>query len=172
MTVGEERASARWRHVLGIACLIAVIAYSATLRIYYTLHDANFDRVNAASLLRTDPAFLYYVTERIALNHGLPPSDFRADPRLEWPELTDIPAIETVGQEFYVAWTWLATGRSMPLHVWSVWAMSIWASLVAVGVYGAAFELTRKVRWAVGAAALWAVMLGNYRTLGFVLIRE
>lgn len=172
MMVREQSARARRSHVLGLACLLALIAYSATLRIYHTLRDANFDRVNAASLLRTDPALLYYVTERIAQNHGLPPSDFRADPNLEWPATTDIPAIETVGQEFYVAWSWLAFGRALPLHVWSVWVMSIWASLVAVGVYGAAYELTRKVHWAVGAAALWAVMLGNYRTLGFVLIRE
>lgn len=172
MTVGERAASTRRAHLLGLVCLLALIAYSATLRIYHTLRDANFDHVNAASLLRTDPALLYYVTERIAENHGLPPDDFRADPRLEWPDRTDIPAIETVGQEFYVAWSWLASGRALPLHVWSVWAMSIWASLVAIGVYGAAYELTRRVGWAVGAAALWAVMLGNYRTLGFVLIRE
>jgi hypothetical protein len=50
--------------------------------------------------------------------------------------------------------------------------MGIFAALAAVGVYGLALELTGKVRWASLAALLWAVMLGNYRTLGFVLIRE
>jgi hypothetical protein len=37
------------------------------------------------------PGLLYYLTRRIAEAGGLPLSDFRADPRIEYPETTDVP---------------------------------------------------------------------------------
>lgn len=162
----------RRRHALGIAALLAAFALSAATRVVFPLRDPNVRGASAAALLRTDPAFLYYVTERVVENGGAFPAELRADPNLEWPDLTDVAAIETVGQELYLAWTYLAFGKPMPLVRWAWIAMSVWASLVAVGVYGIAYELTGKVRWAALAALLWAVMLGNYRTLGFVLVRE
>lgn len=163
------RGRALW---LAIATVVLAVAISAATRIGFTLRDPAFGAPTAAHLLRTDPAFLHYVTEKIADSGGAPPADLRADPNVEWPLETDIAAIETVGQEFVIAWTWLAAGKPMPLHLWAVWVMGVWASLVAVGVFGAAFELSRRVEWACAAALLWAAMLVDYRTLGFVLIRE
>lgn len=163
------RGRALW---LAIASIVLAFAWSAGTRIYFTLRDPAFQETSAEHLLRTDPAFLYYVTERIADAGGAAPADLRADPNVEWPLKTDLAAIETIGQEFVVAWTWLAAGKPLPLHLWAVWVMSLWASLVALGVWGAAFELSRRVEWACAAVLLWAAMLVDYRTLGFVLIRE
>jgi hypothetical protein len=151
---------------------VAVVAISAAFRIGLALNDPNFDRVSPAGLLRTDPGLLYYVTESIVDADGRAPWDFRADPRIEYPLSSDIPAMFTVGQEFLVAWTHLAFGESWPLHVWAIAVMAIWASLSAIGVYGLAGELTGRVRWACLAAVLWAVLLANYRTIGIILIRE
>ena len=162
----------RMRWWLGALALVLAFAVSATSRIHFALRDPGFRSGGAAALLRTDPAFLYYVTERIADAGGVAPADLRADPNVEWPEITDIAAIETVGQEYVVAWAWLATGKALPLHRTAVWVMGLWASLVVIGVFGAAWELSRRVEWAAVAAWLWAAMLVDYRTLGFVFIRE
>ena len=60
----------------------------------------------------------------------------------------------------------------MPLHVFSVWIMAIWASLSTVCVFGLALELTGSPRWAALAAALQAAMPANYRTIGWILMSE
>jgi hypothetical protein len=123
-------------------------------------------------MLQSDPALLYYVTERIAEAGGLPPADFRADPRVEHPDGADLPAIETVGQEFLIAWSWLLLGGRVPLVVVSVVAMGVAASLAALGVFGLTRELTGSWGRAAFAAALFALTPANYRTIGFLLIRE
>jgi len=158
--------------IVGALALLLAFAWSSFVRIHFALRDPGFRAGGAPALLRTDPAFLYYITERIADADGLAPADLRADPRVEWPETTDLAAIETLGQEFVVAWSWNALGRPLPLHRFAVWVMGLWASLVVIGVFGAAWELSRRVEWAAAAALLWATMLGDFRTLGFVLIRE
>ena len=53
------------RHALGVAFLLALVAASAALRISVALGDPNFDRESPAGLLKTDPALLYYITDRI-----------------------------------------------------------------------------------------------------------
>lgn len=162
----------RWRHWIGALVIALAVAWSSAARIRVALNDKEFRGASAPQLLRTDPAFLFYVTERIVESGGAAPSDLRADPNVEWPEQTDLAAIETLGQEFVVAWSYLAAQKPMQLHLWAVWVMGVWASLVAVGVYGMAYELTLRVRWASAAVVLWAAMLVDYRTIGFVLIRE
>ncbi len=168
-TLEPQTRRERW---LALLALLVAFAWSATIRIHFTLADPAFQGTSAAHLLRTDPAFLYYVSERIVEAGGAAPADLRAEPNVEWPALTDLASIETLGQEFVVAWTYLAAGKPMALHLWAVWVMGLWSSLVAVGVFGAAWELSRRASWAAAAVLLWAAMLVNYRTLGFVLIRE
>src|SRR5262249_458151 len=85
--------------------LCALIAVGTGARIDCTLRCPWFDRVSSDGILTTDPALIAYVTDRIVEAGGAPPSDFRADPRPEFPETSDLPAMETVGQEFVVAWT-------------------------------------------------------------------
>ncbi len=155
-----------------IAVLCAAIAWSAIARVQVALRDPVVKSATAQQLLRTDPAFLFYVTQRIVESGGAPPPDLRADPNVEWPDTTDLAEIETLGQEFVVAWTYLAAGKPMPLLRWSIWVMGVWTSLIALGVFGMTYEITRRASLAALAAWLWAAMLVDYRTVGFVLIRE
>ncbi len=164
--------SRRARHALGLLVLVVAVALTATIRIERTLHDPNFDRSSADGLLRSDPALLFYITERIVESGGRPPDDFRADRRIQHPDAIDVPKMFTVGQEFLVAWSYLTFGRGMPLHVFCVFIMSVVASLTLVGAYGLAWELTEKVRWAALAAPVYLFLPANYRTLGLILMRE
>ena len=150
----------------------AVVLIGAFLRIHTALADPNFDSSSAAGMLRSDPALLYYVTERILAGGGSPPADFRADPRIEHPDTTDIPATLAVGEEFFVAWGYRLFGGAMPLHVFCVWILGLWASLCALGVYGLTMELTGRASWSALAATLYAALYANYRTVGFILVNE
>lgn len=167
----EERSPVRIRR-LGWLFALALVAAGAWLRIHAALADPNFDARNPAGMLKSDPGLVYYVVGRILASNGLPPGDFRADPRVEHPETTDVPATLAVGQEFVVAWGWQLLGRGIPLHVFCVWVMGVWASLCALCVYGLALELTGRAGWAALAAALYAAMPANYRTIGFILVNE
>ncbi|MFN0009513.1 MAG: hypothetical protein ACKVXR_16565 [Planctomycetota bacterium] len=158
--------------LLGWIVAVLCVAFGTALRAHVALTDPNFDRESPVGLLKSDPGLLYYFTESIVAAGGRPPADFRADPRVEHPEAVDIPAKFTVGQEFAVAWGYLLLGRGMPLHVFSVWIMAVWASLSALCVFGLALELTASARWAVLAAALHAAMPASYRTIGWILMSE
>lgn len=122
--------------------------------------------------MRSDPGLLYYMVERVIEGGGWPPSDFRSDPRVEWPATTDLPALDSVSQEFPIAWAHLLFGGGIPLHIFCLRFMAVWASLSAVGVYLLSLELTGKTRWAILAVATYALMPANFRTIGFVLMRE
>ncbi len=166
------RSSSRLRHAGGALFLLLTIAFGSWFRIHTALADPDLLQERSAGLLRTDPALLFYFLERIIEGHGLPPADFRADPRVQYPALTDNFALDSVGQEFPLAWARLLLGDETPLHVFCIKFMGIIASLTVVGVYLAALELTGKVRWGCAAALLFVVTGGNYRTIGFVLMRE
>jgi hypothetical protein len=170
----ERVAAMRTRraHWIGAGVLLATIAFGAAVRIETALSLPAFQAKRPEGMLKSDPALLYYVTERILASGGLPPDDFRADPRIEHPATSDIPAMFTVGQEFLVAWTHRLVGDGLPLHVSCVIAMGLFASLAALGVYGLALELTGRAPWAAFAALLYALTPANYRTIGFVLVRE
>ena len=142
------------------------------MRVRIAFGDPNFDRRSPVGMLRSDPGLLYYFTERIVESGGAPPADFRADPRVEHPDLTDVPAQFTVGQEFVVAWAHRLLGGGAPLHVTCTWIMALWASLTALCVFGLALELGGSVRAASLAAALFTGMPANYRTIGWILMSE
>lgn len=152
--------------------LLAMVALGAWLRVDAAFSSDAFTRTDPRGLLRSDPGFLYHVTRSVAEADGLLPEDFRADRRVEYPAVSDLPAMFSVGQELVVAWSWRLLGEGVPLHRWATIVMGIWASLTVVGVYGLARELTGRVGWGLAAAGLWMALAGNYRTIGFVLIRE
>ncbi len=157
---------------IGACALVAAVVVGSAVRIHSALSLPGLASNAVEGMLKSDPALLYYVTQRIIESGGLPPDDFRADPRVEHPETSDLPAMFTVGQEFLVAWAFLAFGADTPLHVISVIVMGILASLAAVGVYGLTRELTGSDGWAGFAVAFFAVLAANYRTVGFVFLRE
>jgi hypothetical protein len=157
---------------LGLLVLAVAVVASAGVRIGLGLGEAGFDPVRPERVLKSDPALLYYVTERILDAGGRPPGDFRADPRVAHPETVDLPATFSVGQEFLAAWLYRATGSEQPLHVFCVWLFAFVASLAAIGVYGLALETTGRRRFAALAVVLFVASPAAYRTAGFVLIRE
>ena len=153
---------------IGVALLVA---FSSAVRIQLGLGDPHFDREQPEGLLKSDPALLYYITERIVESNGAAPEDFRADPRVQHPARTDLPAEFTVGQEFLIAWAYRLLGSDAPLHVFCVWAMAITASLMVAGVYLLAASRAGPL-WGLAAAALFVVLPASYRTVGFILVRE
>jgi hypothetical protein len=169
---GPNRAN--WPQRIAIALfLILAVGVGSAIRINTTLNDPSFDRQDAHALLKSDPGLIYYITERIVDAGGLPPADFRADPRIEYPGKSDIPAMFSVGQEFVIAWGALLVADDTPLHMVALWIMAFFASLTVLGVFGLAYELTgQKAGWGVLAACAYLTLQGNFRTLGFVLIRE
>jgi len=142
------------------------------LRFTLAVGDPGFDSEHPEGMLKSDPALLYYITERILDAGGVPPEDFRADPRVEFPDTTDLPATFTVGQEFLVAWTYRLFGGDEPLHLFSVRVMALCAALVAVGIYALGRGLGLSPGWSLFAVAGWALLPASYRTIGFILIRE
>ncbi len=173
MTSAERApASLRFRHGIGILFLLGLIAFCAQSRIQGALKEPNFDAESARGMLRSDPGLLYYFVERILEADGGVPDDFDRDPRVAHPITVSLLEDFTIAQEFVVAWCYRWFGDGVPLHMMCVYVMAIFASLSAVGVYWLSLELTGKVRWAVIAAALFVLVPANYRTNGFILIRE
>lgn len=168
---GEARGQLGQAALVALALLVSVLL-GAWLRVDTAQSSSALQETDPWGLLRSDPGFLYHVTRSVAEADGLLPADFRADPRVEHPSLSDLPAMFSVGQELLVGWSWRLFGEGTPLHRWAVLVMGLWASLSVLGVYGLARELTGRIGWALGAVALWMVLPGNYRTVGFVLIRE
>ncbi|MFT5052533.1 MAG: hypothetical protein ACI8QZ_003968 [Chlamydiales bacterium] len=169
----EPRADAP-RHLRWLWWLFPALLWlgSGALRVHLTLSDPEFDALSSDGLLKSDPGLLFYLTERVIDSGGRAPDDWRADRRIEHPDPIDIPATFTVGQEFLVAHAYGAFGQGMPLHIFCVWLMSFVASLAVIGVFGAAWALTGSPPWAGVAALLYALTPANYRTVGFILIRE
>ncbi|MAB79111.1 MAG: hypothetical protein CMJ89_07130 [Planctomycetes bacterium] len=159
-------------HSLGGAVLIVLVALGAALRFETSVADPNFDVRQPEGMLKSDPALLYYITERILEAGGGVPDDFRADPRIQHPSTTDIPAEFTVGQEFLVAWLHGSGGSTEPLHVFAQRVMSWCAAGFLIGIYILVLARTRSIPWAVVAALFAFSIAANYRTIGYIFVRE
>lgn len=172
-TGGPGAASRTPLRRLTVACgLIALVLASAFVRIDLTLRDPNFRVDSPERMLKSDPALLYYFVESIVDAGGCPPPDFHANTHVEYPSPRDIPRVFTTGEEFFLAWTYLLLGRPVPLHVFCVIALAVFASLAVVGVWGLAQELTGRARWGLFAGLLFVLLPANYRTVGAIIIRE
>jgi hypothetical protein len=159
------------RHLAGILFLLALVAFSTLVRVHAAFGDPNFDRRSDLGMLKSDPALLYYLTRAFAEAGGAP-ADLTHDPRLEWPDETDVPAELGVGQEPLVAAVWRLVGEDVPLHVVATWVMAWVASLTAIGAYLLVLERTRRVAWACFGAGLFVLLPAAQRTIGFILVRE
>ncbi|MGB2907925.1 MAG: hypothetical protein WBB73_12535 [Candidatus Aminicenantaceae bacterium] len=168
----SEWGFSRGEKLVSLIALLLTICFGSIIRIHTALTDVNFNMHDSKPLLRSDPGLLYYFTQRIIESHNLPPNDFRADPLVEYPETSDLPAMFSIGQEFLVAWCYTLFGGRVPLHVLCIWVMGIFSSLAVVGIFGLTVELTRNMRLGNLAAAFFVIVIGNYRTIGFILIRE
>jgi hypothetical protein len=168
----DSRGSAPVSRASCVAIALAAVVAGSAIRVGVTYAHPNFQRDRPEGLLKSDPALLYYFTDRIVESGGWPPPDRRHDPRIEHPLGTDLAAHFPIAQEYLVAWAHLATGERFPLHVIAVWVMSIVASTAVVGVLGLALELTGRLGTAALAAAFYVLSPASYRTVGFVLLGE
>jgi hypothetical protein len=155
--------------VLAIALLVLA---SAWLRMAVARSDPGFQPDTPVGMLRSDPALLYYITERIVEAGGAAPECLRADPLVEHPRGADLLAEFAVGQEFLVAWTFPAFALGAPLHVHAQRVGALTASLTFAGVLLVARALFGRGWLALFSACLAALVPANYRTIGFVLVRE
>ena len=160
------------RRLVAFLLLALAVAWGGWIRVDTALADPNFDAHDARGLLRSDPALLYYLTERIVEAGGGVPADFHAEPRIQHPYATDVPAEFPIGQEFLVAWTQRLVGARVPLHVTALWVMGFVAASFLVGIFVAVRALTASDAWAALACALALVTPANYRTIGFLLVGE
>jgi hypothetical protein len=165
--------------LVALLWLAFAVAWGAWIRIDTALADPDFDARDARGMLRSDPALLYYLCSELAESARagrLAPADFRADPRIQHPFVTDVPAEFPVGQEFLVAWAdvlqreWRSAPA--PLHVVALVVMSFVSALFVVGVFVAVRALTSSDLWASLAVLLALLTPANYRTIGFLLLGE
>jgi len=158
------------RALTALALLLLVVLGTWT-RVHATLSDPGFAGAPPEGLFRSDPALLAYFTQRIAESGGVP-DDFSAEPRIEHPSRLDVPAIFPVGPEFLVAALWKLLGPATPLHLACLYASSFAASLLVLGVYVLARELSGRRALGLAAALFAALLPANYRTLGFLFVGE
>jgi hypothetical protein len=151
--------------------LVLLVVIGTWVRVRATLSDPGFAGAPPEGLLRSDPALLAYFTQRIAESGGLP-ADFGAEPRIEHPNRLDVPALFPIGPEFLVAALWKLMGPGTPLHMACLYASSFAASLLVLGVYVLARELTGRRGLGLAAALFAALLPANYRTLGFLFVGE
>ncbi len=154
-----------------LVALIAVVV-STCVRVDTALSDPNFAGAPLEGVLKSDPGLAYYVVERIVEAGGGVPDDFRADPRIEHPDLVDIPARMPVGLHFLVAWSHLAWNANGALLTTCLWVSAALASCVLLGIYGLARELAGRALPAVLAVVAAAALFANHRTIGNVLADE
>jgi hypothetical protein len=157
---------------IALLLLLALMAVFSAIRIGAPLRDPNFLTDRPEGMLRADPGLLFYQTERVIESGGGVPADFRADARVEHPNRTDLAELDSVGQEFPIAWAYLALGKPGPLHVFILWFVGIFSSLTVAAVYLLAREITGSRKWALFAALLFVLLPANYRTTGYLLMRE
>lgn len=170
MGENETKEAAVWRWLGPCLALVLCLA-SARLRFAVALEDPAYDGARPESVLRSDPALLYALTKRV-VEAGGTPDDWRADPRLVWPETVDVPATYTVGQEYLVLAARRIFGDSMPLHALIIAVGSLTAALAGAGVYWIGFELTGSARLGLLGTLLHGTLPAAYRSLGFVMVRE
>ena len=70
--------------LLGLLGLILLIGFSGHARARTALDHLLFQTQPVEGLLKSDPALLYYFTERILEAGGGTPDDWRADPRVQF----------------------------------------------------------------------------------------
>lgn len=169
---GASRVLAPNARIAAIAGVLLLILFGSAVRIQGAFADPHFDAAHPERLLKSDPALLYYLLERVIDAGGGVPADFRADRRVEHPEPVDLMVLDSVGMEFPLAWIHRALGGDASLIALCTIAMALVASLGVVGVYLLAREIGGTVSDGLFGAFLFALSPASYRTIGFVLMRE
>ncbi len=158
-----------------VACalLVALLVGAATaLRISITHAQPGWDRTSPVGLLKSDPALLYWFTERHAADASASNDDLAATTSVQWPDPIDARVEFPQLQMQLAAMTWRWFGAGMPLHEWCVLLFSLLAATALWGVFGLAHELTGRRDLALAATAAAFLLPATWRTASFVLLGE
>lgn len=162
---------ARWPALVTVLLLAALVGGATALRVSITHAQPSWDRSSPIGLLKSDPALLYWFTQRLAADapHA---DDLAATTAIQWPDAVDARVEFPQLQMQLAAATWRWFGGSTPLHEWCVLLFSLLASTALIGVWGLARELTgsRGLAWAATVAAF--LLPATWRTASFVLLGE
>lgn len=167
----HERPDRLDRRIVAIALLVLVAA-TAWFRVELEVGDAQFDMRSPDGMLKSDPALLYSLLERIVDAGGSIPADFAHDTRLEYPDTIDVAARFPLAMLQVTAWTHVLLGRSGAVHVTATQVASLVMALALVGVYLLAREVSGSRALGLLAALLAAATPAIHRTVGFVLVDE
>ncbi len=152
--------------------LLLLVAATAWFRVELAVGDSEFDTQSPHGLLKSDPALLYSLLERIVEAGGSIPADFAHDTRLEHPDTIDIAARFPLAMLQVTAWAHILLGRSQGLHLTATWVAALAMALALVGVYLLAREVSGSRALGLLAALLAAATPAIHRTVGFVLVDE
>ena len=111
-----EATSTRERAHSALAWLVAVLAVTAVwrTRIALTHEIQDWNQEDPRGLLKSDPALLYWFTERIAENGGHVPEDLARTNAVQWPDTVDARVEFPQAQMWLAANTWRWFGGGMP----------------------------------------------------------
>lgn len=157
---------------LGWILAIALALFVAVARMHVALADPEFDAHDPSGMLKSDPALLYALTERMVDAGGTIPADFAHDTTLEHPDTIDVAARFPLGGLMLVAWAQRFCAGDTALHVTASWVASLAMGATILGVFLLARELSRSSRLALLAAAIVATTPAFHRTIGFVFVDE
>lgn len=158
--------------LLSALCLIALVVGAWRLRVGMTEGLPIWDPASPIGLMKSDPALLFWFSERIAEAGGALPDDLAACTSVQWPDAVDARVEFPQLQPWLAAVSWRALGGTMPLHAWCATFFSLLAALTLVGVHGLARELTGSRALALAATALAFVLPANLRTATHLLLGE
>ncbi len=157
---------------LGWILAIVLALFIAAARMHVALADPEFDARDPSGMLKSDPALLYALTDRMVDADGRIPADFAHDTTLEHPNTIDVAARFPLGGLLAVAWVQRHLAGDTPLHVTASWVASLAMGAAILGVFLLARELSRSSRLALLAAAIVAATPAFHRTIGFVFVDE
>jgi len=162
----------RFDRRLVAASLLVMVLLTAWFRVELAVRDSEFDTRSPDGLLKSDPALLYSLLERIVEAGGSIPADFAHDTRLEHPDTIDVATRFPLAMLQVTAWAHILLGRSVGLHVTATEVAALAMALALVGVYLLAREVSGSRGLGLLAALLAAATPAIHRTVGFVLVDE
>ncbi len=152
--------------------LVALVVGAWRLRVGMTEGLPIWDPASPVGVMKSDPALLFWFSERIADAGGALPDDLASCTAVQWPEAVDARVEFPQLQPWLAAVTWRWLGGALPLHAWCATLFSLLAALTLVGVHGLARELTGSRALALAATALAFVLPANLRTATHLLLGE
>ncbi len=168
----EDELPERFDRRLVAAFLLVLVLLTAWFRVELAVGDSEFDTRSPDGLLKSDPALLYSLLERIVEAGGSIPADFAHDTRLEHPDTIDVATRFPLAMLQVTAWAHILLGRSVGLHVTATEVAALAMALALVGVYLLAREVSGSRGLGLLAALLAAATPAIHRTVGFVLVDE